>query len=271
MHFEIDDSIFRDTRFLNLVAKIGDPEKAMGTMLNAWMTAFEFWKNKHPIPRSTWVERGLNDLLIDVGLARYQGDDAIYVSGTERMNEWYHKLIEKGRKGGLKSQANRRSTARAKSTRAKPKQPTYTYPYTYPVSVTDTDEASTNASHSTKAGPLSEKTNHYGNAIAWFCSEYKRRYNSQYRITGKDAGTIKRLCDGLGSEDVYKRIVTAYLDMPDQWFVNKRHDVTTLEANLAKVSQFEQSGQMVTQAQLKDLDRNTTNKALLEKIRRGEL
>ena len=272
MHFEVDDAIFRDPRFMKLIAKLGDGDKALGACVSAWIVSFEFWKNgSKPIPRQAWLERCLSDALIEVGLARIVEDGAVYVCGSERIHAWYHKRVNAGRKGGLESQRKKSSTARAKPSKRKQTQPSYSFPSPYPYPDSSPGPEITNAPHSTQAAPDVPPEDRLRRVVAVWCSEYKRRYQVQYRVTGKDAGILKRLLGGVGSVDTMSRIIAAYLDMPDPWFVNKRHDVVTLEANLAKVSQYEQSGQIVTQAQIRDLDRKTTHQAILEKARKGEI
>lgn len=107
-------------------------------------------------------------------------------------------------------------------------------------------------------------------AAASFCREYKRRYSVNYRITGKDLGIIKRLLSDM-TPDVFNRLCAAYVDMPDPWFMTKRHDLATLEQNMAKVSHFEQSGKIVTQTQIRDVDRRVASQELLAAIDRGEV
>lgn len=106
--------------------------------------------------------------------------------------------------------------------------------------------------------------------IARYCELWKQRYNSSPPVGGKVAGQIKTLVKDFG---VYKatQFIEAYLDMPDSWFVTKRHDIATLMQNLNAVAQFIETGRLFTKKEIQNLDSQNTLRNTLDAIERGEI
>lgn len=88
--------------------------------------------------------------------------------------------------------------------------------------------------------------------ISIYCDNWRKRYGTRPPVGGKVAGQFKNFVKDHGSERA-EALVLAYLQMPDNWFVTKRHDVTTLLSNLNAVAQFLDTGNMVTRAHLNEL------------------
>lgn len=89
--------------------------------------------------------------------------------------------------------------------------------------------------------------------IARYCERWEGRYGSRPPIDKKTAGQFKRFAEEHGLERSL-RFVDAFLSMPDPWFVTKRHDFATMNANLGAVSQFADTGKMLTPAHLQKLN-----------------
>jgi hypothetical protein len=83
--------------------------------------------------------------------------------------------------------------------------------------------------------------------IANYCDAWRERYGSNPPITGKVSG-----------------IVTAYLSMPDQWFVTKRHDIPTMIVNLNTIAHFIETGTIITQSDLKKLGKALDAKKIVD-------
>lgn len=263
----IDDSLFNDPRFMDLVQRLG-PEVAIGSLVLAYKCAQRFWVPRLlPIPSDQFRLSKLRQEIIEVGLAEIRENGSVYIKGTEEQFAWLIQRSKAGRENKGKSVKRKRTepngTERNRSS--------YSSSYSSSSSSSVSSSNSAIAAQSTQAAPDLSPEDRLRGVVAVWCSEYKRRYGVQYRVTGKDIGILKRLLGGIGSPDTLCRIIVAYLGMADSWFINKRHDVATLEANLAKVSEYEQSGQLVTQSQIRDLDRKTTHQAIIEKARRGEI
>ncbi len=88
--------------------------------------------------------------------------------------------------------------------------------------------------------------------IPVYCDHWKNRYGTNPPISGRIAGQLTQLTKDLGQERACA-LVQAYLQMPDPWFVTKRHDVSTLVTNLNAVAQFLDTGKMVTKAHVKEI------------------
>ena len=81
--------------------------------------------------------------------------------------------------------------------------------------------------------------------IAKYCEAYKARYGVNPPIGGKQAGLARRLVKDLGAVRAIA-LVETYLRMQDAFFLKRRHDLATFEANLNAVTIFEKTGQTIT-------------------------
>lgn len=129
----IEDSLFKDPRFMELAIKLGDRHRALGAVVEAFMVAQEFYLNlasKHMIPLNEWKRRKLTDAIIDCGLAELRGE-FIHVCGSEKQFEWLIQRQEAGRRGGLAKA--KRQLAEPKRQLAEPKQnvPSYSSSFSY--------------------------------------------------------------------------------------------------------------------------------------------
>lgn len=106
--------------------------------------------------------------------------------------------------------------------------------------------------------------------ISKYCEIWKSKYGTNPPVGGKVAGQIKTLVKDHG---VYRatQFIEAYLDMPDAWFITKRHDISTLLANLNAVAQFIETGRMFTKKEISNLDSSNSLRNTLEAIDRGEI
>ncbi len=92
------------------------------------------------------------------------------------------------------------------------------------------------------------------NLIAHYCDAWKLRYGSNPMILPKDAGQLKKFVEAIGVERS-KQVITTYLSMPEKWFVTKRHDISTMIANLNAIQQFMNNGKVLTTSTSKELER----------------
>lgn len=103
--------------------------------------------------------------------------------------------------------------------------------------------------------------------VAHYCDTWKARYGFNPPISPKVAGQIKRMMSDYGFEKC-KIYITAYCNMPDQWFVTKRHDLPTLLANINSVAQFAETGRMLTRKETKAIEERVSTQNLLNEIDR---
>lgn len=84
------------------------------------------------------------------------------------------------------------------------------------------------------------------------------------------AKLIKTLVKQIGL-DRSKDIVSAYFKMPDTWFVTKRHDIPTLMGNLNAITQYLETGKMITRKDLKNMESKLGTQSLLQMVDEGKL
>lgn len=97
----IDDSIYRDGRFLQLVAKSRSPEEAIGCLVMAWSVAQKwFTKPEKFIPIEEWKKQRLSDAIIECGLADLV-NGFVKMRGINDQFNWLTQRVEAGRKGGF--------------------------------------------------------------------------------------------------------------------------------------------------------------------------
>lgn len=279
----IEDKIWADSRFKALITCLGGEEVAIGRLVRAWRIAQEWWtKDQQLIPESIWDLNGLGQELFQVMLAR-KTDDGIYVSGATEQFLWLIAKKRAGKASGVSRRNKKKIEHNDISVRTQDEQsgvkiepPTLSPSLPLSPTLSQKKEKREASPPETRQLPLPDKKSpspvevDSGWAVGVFCREYKRRYGTSYRVTGKDVQAIKRILKDLG-KPVFEKVCVAYVDMPDPWFVTRRHDVITLESNIAKVSQFEQSGKNITQTQIREMDRRATNQELIKAAERGEI
>lgn len=125
----------------------------------------------------------------------------------------------------------------------------------------------------TKGNEIQPKSKSQNNApvgtnevIAFYCDEWKARYNASAPIGGRAAGQIKTFVKDHGVEKC-KKFIAAYFKMPDSWFVTKRHDIPTMLTNLNSIAQFMETGRMFSKRELGHLDQAVAQNNLLTQIR----
>jgi hypothetical protein len=292
----IEEQLTSDARFIKLLQKIGDYETALGALVRLWSVAQTYWKkDKSLIPESAWKKQCLNPLLVECGFAE-KHDSGYYAKGSKKHFDWLVKRIEAGKSGGKNSARSRRSKSddlgdsklkqtEAKSTKRNPSTSTSTS-----TSLSSSATASISAStlkeekkerkgaHDKSAPPPEQRSlipeimepKASFNAVACYCEAWKGLYKVNPLIDDKASGQIKALLKSHGPEK-FKRLVESYIQMRDQWFIKKRHDVSTLVSNINTVWHFAETGKVITNTQLNQLDKDLTHANLLKTIREGKL
>lgn len=82
-YIKIEDSLFSDSRFLNLIAEVGNSHTALGMVVSTFKLAQKHWPEQ--IPLDNWPKEF--DPIIKVGLARVF-PESVYVCGSrDQLNE----------------------------------------------------------------------------------------------------------------------------------------------------------------------------------------
>jgi len=283
--------------FALTLARIKDPSLAsdltLGIFMNAFIVGQESFLKTGEIPSSVWESKRFRKELIECGFVEKTNTGYRFVD-SETLFKWKKGLQKSGQQGGLAKASN----AKRRQAKLSPPKRTLANVPSVSVSVSSSGSVSISDSVSKKeieleigegqrscASPPDDLDYFFSSLVVkpeitqpstnelvdLFCNEYQRRYASQYLVTHKEELALGRLFKTLGNASLFERIVRAYLSMPDRWFVQRRHDVITLESNLAKVAHFEQTGVVVTDSSLRAADRKVEQSMILEKIKRGEL
>lgn len=101
--------------------------------------------------------------------------------------------------------------------------------------------------------------------IGFFIFTWERQYNSKFAERKKLAGIMKHLVSEVGVPRALQ-LVEAYFMMKDPLLVKRAHDVGTFQLKRAEIARFADSGVVITNAVLGDVDRD-----LLEKKKRDQL
>lgn len=106
--------------------------------------------------------------------------------------------------------------------------------------------------------------------VARYMELWKERYKATAPIRGKPTGNLATLTKDYGHAAAIA-FIEAYFQMPDPWFVTKRHDPGTLLQNLSAVAQFNETGRMFSRKEVQNLDKAVNAKNTLDLIERGEI
>lgn len=104
-----------------------------------------------------------------------------------------------------------------------------------------------------------------GNIVSVYCDVWKSRYAVSPIIQPKDAGRLNKFAKSVGFAKA-EQIIGAYLDMPDQWFLTKRHDVDTMLGNLNAIALFMETGKVVSRKEIQNADSTLRFKNLITDI-----
>ena len=112
----IEDSLFKDGRFLDLCIHYGDRQRALGAIVWAFIVAQKFFlseESERLIPLNEWKRQKCDDKLIEFGLAETK-DKGIYVCGSEDQFAW---LLQKQAAGKALSEKKIRALEKARVAR----------------------------------------------------------------------------------------------------------------------------------------------------------
>jgi hypothetical protein len=109
----IEDKLFSDFRWMNLVLKVGCRHKAIGILAGAWILAQKNWLKNGFIPQKAWDKDF--EVLIEVDLATRRADGNVYIKGSKRAFVWLDQRVEAGRKGGQAKTDKKAKAARTNS------------------------------------------------------------------------------------------------------------------------------------------------------------
>lgn len=100
----IEDSLYRDNRFLKLVVALdGDVDRALGSLIRAWSLAQKYYlKDDGMIPEEVWCDQGIPNQILECKLAK-KINNRIKVAGADDQFKWLRQKSEAGRRGAEKT------------------------------------------------------------------------------------------------------------------------------------------------------------------------
>ena len=104
--------------------------------------------------------------------------------------------------------------------------------------------------------------------IALYCDCWKELYRTEQSpiISKSHAGMILNLMKSAG-QDRSKEIIKNYFQMPDKWFITKRHDIPTMITNTNAIVHFIETGRLISQRELSVLDKQISSQNLINDIK----
>ena len=272
----IEDSIYRDSGFLKLLAKTGSEYTALGMVITAWNLSQKYWLKHGGVPAKNWPE-DLN-ILLEVKIAKLvenpqRNETVVYVRGSKDQFKWLEQRSVAG-----KSRSTKKLTKLAE-TRKKPKRE-LNGPERDGTGVNETQPLSLSLSLSPTlplSQPLPQTLAKQGlqkterNRQVW--EAYRDAYFSRYRVNpvrnAKVNKQISQLADRLGDEAM--EIVKFYLDHPKAFYVSKMHDIGVCLADAEALRTQWARGKAVTENDIKRFSKNQEQQQLLDAIERGEV
>ena len=239
----IEDSLFRDSRWLKLLLKVGCEYKSIGLITRAWMLAQDTWLEHRSIPFSLW-NKDL-DILIEVGFAEIR-DKSFYIKGSQIAFAWLEQRSNSGKKGG-EAKAKRSSSGRqAIVSGSKPLTLTLIPTLTPTLNLTqslnlNTIAATTSVDRAPVKNPVNKKPKKTEAPVknsqlvkkAYFDS-FKNKYGTDPVWSVKENVAANRLITSVGL-DLAVKLAEYYPNYIDPWHVKLRHSFGQLESNAHQV------------------------------------
>lgn len=97
----VEDTLYQDRRFFELMMRLKDMDKALGCLVRAWVLAQKWYlKPEKGIPIGEWETQQIPNEIIEVGLAD-RVDGYVFIRGADAQFAWLTQRVEAGRNGGI--------------------------------------------------------------------------------------------------------------------------------------------------------------------------
>jgi hypothetical protein len=254
----VEDQLFTDQRWLDLVIKLQDPDKALGALVRAWRVGQEYWKqNRHGIPKSVWKTQKLNDAIVDVGLAEDRGE-FIKIWNSEKHFAWIEQKVTAGQSGGKESGKARLKTPKksgkrneAEASVAKRSEPSSSLSLSPSVS-SSISSSKTKDIASGPSGTVAPSKS--GPTWEAYADAYQGRYGiapvRNATVNAQLAALVKRLGEGEAPQ-----VAAFYVRHPDQFYGRSMHPVGLLLKDAEKLRTEWATGRRMTTSEARTLDK----------------
>lgn len=290
----IEDSLYKDRRFINLYIRLQSIEAALGALVRAWAVAQQFYTiDDRRIPRAEWDKQGLMNEIIEVGLASEE-NGRIRVSGADAQFGWLLQRAEAGRKGGLSRGKKshdipeevrcflRESNASADKAEAKhppsgANPPSLTLSLTPPLThSSDSVSDSLAASEILAAAPKKVRRKESEAVIelrrrTWeeYSSAYHARWTQYPVVNAKTRSQIKSLVERVGGEA--PDLARFYVRHNDSFFVKDCHPVGLLLLKCEGLLTQMRRDQPITSADVRQLEKTQAQVSMMEQLKKVDL
>lgn len=249
----IEDSVFKDGRFIDLCIDLGDKQKALGCLVWAFIIAQKYYldeSNDRLIPLNEWQRQSCENKLIDFGLAEIR-EKGVYVCGSENQFNWLIQRSEAGKKGGGSNRIKRQKKATVDQRSLTVEQPLTLTPSLTP-SLSLNSYSSNNLKNSKKEKIPTDKS---GGAKVWerYREKFLNRYGVEPMRNAKVNAQCKQLYERLGEGGL--GAIDFYLTHNDSWYLKNQHDLGSLLAKAESIFTQWQRGHAVTSAQVRDAEK----------------
>lgn len=270
----IEESIFKDVRFINLIMKLdGNTDMALGCLVRAWMIAQKYFLKKEfagLITEKKWKKHGLSDFIVEVGLAEKR-DQGIYLCGSKKQFKW---LIESSAAGKRSVETRKRKYGTAKPGKTlkvlgrsqKVSEPLTPYSYSLLSSLSPSQNSNSNSNTGIPETDVSatQKTC----SLVW--QSYREAYLTRYGVEPSRNATvnsqIKSFVKRVG--DDAPKIAEFYVTHQNSFYVRSMHDfgVCLKDAHALRTQWLK--GRQITGADIKRFEKAQEHQSILESIDR---
>lgn len=260
----IEDSIWKDFRFQELMIKVGGRHAAKGMIVELWTLAQEYWfPERRYVPIEKIREAGLQ-AVIDVGLAESR-EGGYFAIGTEKAFDWLFQKQEAGKKGGRPKRAKAGvkhpkaddNQAPSGTKRAKP-----SLLSSLPLSPSSdsssiSEEFFAGASSAVTAPTVVDpEKSPSATALSWraYKAAYETRYGEPPTWNAKTAGQLRSFVNRVPAADA-ALVAAFYLTHNDAFYVKAMHPVGLLLRDAEKLRTEWATGRRMLGATARDVER----------------
>lgn len=269
----IEDGIYKDHRFLNLIIKLGSIDTALGAVVRAWSLAQKHFLNEENgrlIPLSEWKKQSISDEIINTGLAEVR-EKGIYVEGSNEQFSW---LLQKQAAG--KKSAESRSTPvehPLDSVERTSTSSSLLFSPSLSLVPTQTQAPSQNSLQNGKPPkkPKKQLTPEHQelNRKIWeaYFKAYLVRYNVEPTRNASVNGKISQLAGRLG--DDAPDVIYFYLKHNDSSYLKKLHDIGLCLSNAESLHTQWKRGRAITGNDVRRFEKAAATAEMVENAKNG--
>ncbi len=106
--------------------------------------------------------------------------------------------------------------------------------------------------------------------VAYYCDLWKLKHHATAPLRPQDCKALKSFGETNGISRT-KELLDGYFKIPDTWVIKKRHDIQTFLNNLSAIAAFVESGKVVSNTELRQMDQAIGNMSTLDALRNGDI